>query len=332
MIDLDKRWRRTRGRSLGSAVGRIVRPRSGARRRGGVLGADEPTGDPELHGARSSRRCGARPVRLPPLGRIQRRELVSCPGVPARRQREGRSRDRELRRPARAHDDRRRADEAPALGHDLPGNQRGVRRPERTAVARTRAGWDGGQRTIAQQDPADGARLGVRDAATPGVRRTAAGVGRGPGGLAPARARFSGVSPCSAPREPRLRVRDGPSGDATVDALRQQLAERDRTIEQMCAANEAHQNLIEEERRAASQARRLAALRRRRIAELERRLRSAEERADHWERRADRLGRLALEAMCPQARIDDRQPEDRIGVGSVTLDGAALLRTSAALS
>lgn len=62
MIDLDKRWRRTRGRSLGSAVGRIVRPRSGARRRGGVLGADEPTGDPELHGARSSRRCGARPV------------------------------------------------------------------------------------------------------------------------------------------------------------------------------------------------------------------------------------------------------------------------------
>ena len=120
--------------------------------------------------------------------------------------------------------------------------------------------------------------------------------------------------------------------DATVDALRQQLAECDRTIEQMRAANEAHQNLLEEERRAASQARRLAALRRRRVAELERRLRSAEERADHWERRADRLGRLALEALCPQARIDDRQPEDRIGVGSVTLDGAALLRTSAALS
>lgn len=93
--------------------------------------------------------------------------------------------------------------------------------------------------------------------------------------------------------------------DATVDALRRQLAERDRTIEQMVGANEAHQKLLEEERRAANQARKMAGIRRERIKTLEARLRFAETRAEHWERRADRLGRLALEAMVPEARVGD---------------------------
>lgn len=82
-------------------------------------------------------------------------------------------------------------------------------------------------------------------------------------------------------------------------------AERDRTIEQMVGANEAHQKLLEEERRAANQARKMSGIRRERIKTLEARLRFAETRAEHWERRADRLGRLALEAMVPEARVGD---------------------------
>lgn len=103
----------------------------------------------------------------------------------------------------------------------------------------------------------------------------------------------------------RQRARVMADVDATVDALRRQLAERDRTIEQMVGANEAHQKLLEEERRAANQARKMAGIRRERIKTLEARLRFAETRAEHWERRADRLGRLALEAMVPQARVGD---------------------------
>ena len=117
-----------------------------------------------------------------------------------------------------------------------------------------------------------------------------------------------------------------------ISGLLAELDAKEREIEQMRAANEAHQHLLEEERRAASQARRLAALRRRRVAELERRLRSAEERADHWERRADRLGRLALEVMVPEALPRDRQLGAPMAPGAAAVDDEDALQFAGVLS
>lgn len=90
-----------------------------------------------------------------------------------------------------------------------------------------------------------------------------------------------------------------------ISWLLAELDAKEREIEQMRGANEAHHKLLEEARQEAD---------RRYVADLRR----AQMRARYWERKADRLGRIAIEALRPDAHIDDPLPEpDRTGPEAV---------------